>query len=286
MSRVCDGYVFNHLPVSTGKIYNMTQVMGILNVTPDSFSDGGRFSTIDSALFQAKQMIADGADIIDIGGESTRPGAASVSLSEEINRVIPVVEKLVAEFDTVISVDTSKAELMSLALSSGARMINDVRALQEEGALEACVDSDALICLMHMQGQPRTMQKEPIYIHIFNEVTAFFEDRIKACESAGIRRERLILDPGFGFGKTLEHNLELLAKLPQLSSFNLPLLVGLSRKSMLGALLDDAPVEERLNGSLSAAVVAAMKGSAIIRVHDVKETVEALKIVRGVQLYE
>lgn len=260
--------------------------MGILNVTPDSFSDGGKFSQIDKALYQAEKMINNGADIIDVGGESTRPDAKKISLDEETDRVIPVIEKLITEFDVLISIDTSKASLMSHAIAVGVNMINDVRALQEEGALEACQQADVLVCLMHMQGTPETMQNRPEYGDILQDISLFFNKRIIACENAGIKRERLLLDPGFGFGKTLEHNLQLLAHLPYFAHFKQPLLVGLSRKSMLGVLLNAAPVTERLHASVSAAVIAALKGAAIIRVHDVKETVEALKIVQGVQHYE
>lgn len=264
----------------------MTKVMGILNVTPDSFSDGGSFDSLGTALHQARKMINDGADIIDIGGESTRPGAAQVSVMEELGRVIPVIEKIKLESDIQISVDTSKAEVMHEALKAGTDMINDVRALQEPGALEVCVQSGVSICLMHMQGQPSSMQDSPEYIDIIKEVSSFFDQRIKMCTDRGIERDRLVLDPGFGFGKTLEHNLQLLARLEDFNTFNLPILVGISRKSMLGAILDDAPVSARLSGSLSAAVIASMKGSAIIRVHDVKETVDALKIVKRIKHYE
>ncbi len=264
----------------------MTKVMGILNVTPDSFSDGGSFNSTDRALSQAVNMIKDGADIIDVGGESTRPGAAEVSLQEELDRVMPVIEKIKSESDIQVSVDTSKAEVMQEALTQGVDMVNDVRALQELGALEVCVNADATVCLMHMQGQPRSMQVKPEYDDVVKEVADFFTKRIKACTAAGLDRNKIILDPGFGFGKTLEHNLQLLAKLDDFKSFDLPLLVGISRKRMIAELLNDTPVDERLSGSLSAAVIASMKGSAIIRVHDVKETVEALKIVKGVQSYE
>lgn len=261
------------------------KVMGILNVTPDSFSDGGKFSQLDKALYQAEKMINDGADIIDVGGESTRPDAKKVSLTEETERVLPVIERLVTEFDTLISIDTSKAALMKEAIAAGVGMVNDVRALQAQGALEACQHTDVQICLMHMQGTPQTMQHKPIYCDIMQEVAQFFTQRIDACVAAGIKRERLLLDPGFGFGKTLEHNLQLLGNLSYFSTFELPLLVGLSRKSMLGSLLNNALVTERLNASVAAAVIAAMKGATIMRVHDVKETVEALKIVQGVQHY-
>jgi dihydropteroate synthase len=278
--------------ITLGKAF-MTKVMGILNVTPDSFSDGGSFNSTDRALSQAINMIKDGADIIDVGGESTRPGAADVSLQEELDRVIPVIEKIKEEFDIQVSVDTSKAEVMHEALIKGADMVNDVRALQEPGALEVCAQADTMVCLMHMQGQPRSMQVKPEYDDVVKEVADFFSKRIEACTAAGLDRSKIILDPGFGFGKTLEHNLQLLAKLDDFKSFNLPILVGISRKKMIAELLNDAaidvsidvPTNERLSGSLSAAVIASMKGSAIIRVHDVKETVEALKIVKGVQSY-
>ena len=258
-------------------------IMGILNVTPDSFSDGGSHTSLDAALYHTKKMIKEGATIIDIGGESTRPNAPNVSLDEELGRVIPVVEKLKAEFDIFISVDTSKVAVMKAVIQLGADMINDVRALQEEGALQACADSDVPICLMHMQGQPRTMQSHPKYGDVLDDIRAFFEQRITACENIGIKRNRLILDPGFGFGKTLEHNVQLLSKLDDFTSFDLPLLVGISRKTMIGALLDDAPVDQRLQGSVSAAVIAAMKGANIIRVHDVQATADAMKIVRAIQ---
>ncbi len=258
-------------------------IMGILNVTPDSFSDGGKHNTIDTALYHAEKMLNEGASIIDIGGESTRPNAPDVALNEELDRVIPVVEKLKAEFDVVISVDTSKAAVMKAAIQLGADMINDVRALQGEGALQACADSDVPICLMHMQGQPRTMQTKPEYQDVITDIKAFFQQRIVDCEQAGIERNRLILDPGFGFGKTLDHNVALLAGLEQFADLGLPLLVGISRKTMIGALLDDAPVDQRLYGSVSAAVIAAMKGANILRVHDVKATADAIKIVQAVR---
>ncbi len=264
----------------------MIKIMGILNTTPDSFSDGGSFNTLNTAYAQAQRMIGEGADIIDVGGESTRPGAAEVSLAEELDRVIPVIEKIKSTCDISVSIDTSKPEVMSEALIAGVDMINDVRALREPGALEVCAQSKIPVCIMHMQGQPRSMQTKPEYTDIIKEVGQFFNSRIKACADAGIHKSRLILDPGFGFGKTLEHNLELLAKLDTFRSFGLPLLVGLSNKSMIGMLLDNAPVNDRLVGSLSAAVIASMKGSAIIRVHDVKATKDAIKIVEGVKRYE
>ena len=261
-------------------------VMGILNITPDSFSDGGKHDSLDTALYHTKKMIKEGATIIDIGGESTRPNAPDVSLNEELDRVIPVIEKLKTELDVFISVDTSKGGGMKAAIQLGADMINDVRALQEEDALQACVNSDVPICLMHMQGQPRTMQRQPKYDDVFTDIQHFFQQRITICGNEGIKRNRLILDPGFGFGKTLEHNVQLLSKLENFTSFDLPLLVGISRKTMIGALLDDAPVDQRLHGSVSAAVIAAMKGASIIRVHDVKATANAMKIVRAVKQVE
>ena len=264
---------------------NQLNIMGILNVTPDSFSDGGKHNSLDAALYHAESMINDGASIIDVGGESTRPNAPEVALNEELDRVIPVIEKLNENFDCCISVDTSKAAVMQAALQAGAGMINDVRALQEDGALQVCADSDVPICLMHMQGQPRTMQKNPKYIDVVEDIKTFFERRITACETVGIERKRLILDPGFGFGKTLEHNTDLLARLGEFHSLNLPLLVGISRKSMIGALLNNAPIEQRLYGSLSAAVIAAMKGATIIRVHDVKATADAMQIVKAIRNY-
>lgn len=257
------------------------QVMGILNVTPDSFSDGGQFHALDAALQHVEAMLEQGVDIIDIGGESTRPGATPVTLAEELARVVPVITAIRQRFDVPLSVDTSKPEVMQAAVAAGADMINDVRALQEPGALAVCADLSVPICLMHMQGQPRTMQHNPQYTNVVADVSQFFAERIQACIAAGIARERLILDPGFGFGKTLQHNVDLLAKLDTFSAFNLPLLVGMSRKSMIGALLNDRPVDERLHGSVAAAVIAAMKGASIVRVHDVAATADAMKIVNA-----
>ena len=265
---------------------SITQVMGILNVTPDSFSDGGLYYSTDQALSQAMRMIKEGASIIDVGGESTRPGAVDVSLQEELDRVIPVIEKIKNETDIQLSVDTSKAQVMDEALKKGADMINDVKALQAPDTLAVCASAGARVCLMHMQGQPRSMQNKPSYQNVVKEVADFFTQRINVCLKAGMHRSQIILDPGFGFGKTLQHNLQLLAKLDDFSVFGMPILVGISRKRMISELLDDADVDDRLYGSLSAAVIAAMKGSAIIRVHDVKETVEAIKVVKGVQRYE
>lgn len=251
-------------------------VMGILNVTPDSFSDGGHFSQIERAMVHARQMVSDGATLIDIGGESTRPGAPDVSEQEELDRVIPVVERLVAELDVMISLDTSKAAVMREGCKAGAHLINDVRALLEPGALAVAAEADVPVCLMHMQGQPRTMQAEPHYDDLLGEVRAFFDERIAACLAAGIRRQQLLLDPGYGFGKTLAHNYQLLAQQSKLLDYQLPLLVGMSRKSMIGNLLG-RPVDDRLAGSLACALIGMQHGARIIRVHDVRETMDALR---------
>lgn len=253
------------------------QVMGILNVTPDSFSDGSRYQQLDVALRHASQMVQAGATLIDIGGESTRPGAAEVALEQELERVVPVVERLAAELDVWISVDTYKAEVMTATMAAGAHLINDIRALEAPGALAAAAEAGVPVCLMHMQGAPRTMQLAPHYENLLGEIHDYFQQRIAACVAAGIPRERLILDPGYGFGKTLDQNYELLARMDEFADFGLPLLVGLSRKSMIGQLLD-RPVDERLAGSLSLALYAYTRGAHIIRVHDVKETVDALRV--------
>ncbi|MDO6426827.1 dihydropteroate synthase [Thalassotalea sp. 1_MG-2023] len=253
--------------------------MGILNVTPDSFSDGGNYTAVDSAILQAKRMIDDGASIIDIGGESTRPGAAEVAIEDELQRTIPVIEAIKARFDTVISIDTSKARVMAEAISAGADLINDVRALQEEGCLEVVAKSKVPVCLMHMQGQPRTMQTQPQYNDVVNDIMQFFTQRIETCERAGIARDRIILDPGFGFGKTLEQNYDLLANLAKFKRLNLPILSGTSRKSMIGNLLNRV-VSQRLAGSLTTAILAVEAGASIIRVHDVQETVDSIKILQ------
>lgn len=256
-------------------------VMGILNVTPDSFSDGGRFDNLNIALRQAATMLDGGADIIDIGGESTRPGAASVSGQEELDRVIPVIEAVKSISDVPVSIDTSKAVVMREAFSAGASLINDVNALRAEGALEAAAELNAPVCLMHMQGKPRTMQQDPVYDDVVAEVAAFLEERVAACVEAGIDEDRLIVDPGFGFGKTHQHNVELLANLRQLQVRDRPMLVGVSRKSTLGALTD-REVHERLPASIAAAVIAVMNGADIVRVHDVQATVDAVKVARAV----
>ena len=251
--------------------------MGILNVTPDSFSDGARYQHLDKALFHAEQMIRDGASIIDIGGESTRPGADEVSLDEELYRVIPVIERLASELDVWLSVDTYKPEVMNESIRAGAHLINDICALQEPGALSVVAESGVPVCLMHMQGKPRTMQQAPHYNNLCGEIYAFFQERINTALVAGIKKEQLILDPGFGFGKTLEQNYELLGRLDHFHTLDLPLLVGMSRKSMIGQLLD-RPVTERTAGSIAAALFAVQQGASIIRVHDVKETADALHV--------
>jgi dihydropteroate synthase len=257
-------------------------VMGVVNVTPDSFSDGGRFLDRSKAVDHARQLVEEGAAILDIGGESTRPGAAEVSVDEEMRRVVPVVEAL-AGIGAVISVDTSKPEVMKAAAAAGAGIINDVRALTLPGALEAAAGSGCAVCLMHMQGDPRTMQQAPSYENVVIEVKAFLLARAQSCRAAGIPAERISLDPGFGFGKTLEHNAALLRELDTFGDTGLPLVVGLSRKSMLGKILG-RPVGERLYGSLALAVMAAMKGAHIVRAHDVAATADALKTVAAIQL--
>ena len=261
-----------------------TQVMGVLNTTPDSFSDGGQFSNLDAALKHAEQMVLDGAAIIDVGGESTRPGAAKVSLQQEMDRVIPVVEKISQNLDVCISVDSSSPEIMLAAKAAGAHMLNDVRALQREGALPCAAQAQLPVCLMHMQGEPDSMQNNPDYAQVVDDVYMFLAKRIQACNQMGIENSQILVDPGFGFGKSLEHNFRLLNKLESLKTLGVPVLIGLSRKSMIAAALadkqgDPRSVEGRLHGSVAGAVVAAMKGAHIVRVHDVLPTVDALKIV-------
>jgi dihydropteroate synthase len=257
-------------------------VMGVLNVTPDSFSDGGRFSNLDRAVERAQEMAAEGAGLVDVGGESTRPGAAPVAAEEEIRRVAPVIEALVRRLSVPVSVDTSKPDVMIAAVHAGAGMINDVRALQEPGALEAAARSNAAICLMHMQGEPRTMQKAPQYDDVVAEVREFLRERIDACVGAGVSRDRLVIDPGIGFGKRLEHNMALLAALPAFNDLRAPMLVGASRKSLFRDLLA-RPVNERLAGGLAVATAAVLAGVSIIRVHDVRETVDAVKVATALR---
>jgi dihydropteroate synthase len=257
-------------------------VMGVLNVTPDSFSDGGRFLPLEAAVAHGLRLVEEGAAIIDIGGESTRPGAAPVSVEEELRRVLPVVERLRQATPAVISVDTSKPEVIREAAAAGAGLINDVRALTEPGALEAAAASGSAICVMHMQGDPRTMQRAPSYVDVVKEVKAFLDERVQRCRAAGVSSDRIVVDPGFGFGKNLEHNLELLRRLRDLQG-EWPLLVGLSRKSMVGALTGRS-AGERAHGSLALAVIAAINGARIVRTHDVAATVDALKMVDAVYL--
>jgi len=261
------------------------QVMGILNVTPDSFSDGGCYQKAEVALQYAQKMVAEGAAIIDVGGESTRPGAPEVSVNEELDRVLPVIERLSRELSVPISIDTSKPRVMREALKVGAGFINDVAALTTVGALEVATESSVPISLMHMQGKPRTMQSSPRYNDVVQDVYDYLLQRVSDCQEVGIKKERLLIDPGFGFGKILEHNLALLKSLPLFVATGLPVLVGISRKSMIGTLLN-TEVGGRVIGSVAAAVLAANAGAKIIRVHDVKETVEALKIVAAVNSYK
>lgn len=274
------GYIMTTLTLPRDRALHLTvpQVMGIINVTPDSFSDGGAYLTTGHAVEQAKVLLKQGATILDIGGESTRPGAPDVTCEEELKRVIPVIAAIRNVSDCVISIDTSKAQVMEAAIESGADIINDVRALQEPNALQVAAKySDVPICLMHMQGKPRTMQASPSYVDLFGEVKAFFEQRIAACEQVGIAKERLILDPGFGFGKSLAHNFSLLGEFEQFTQLKLPLLAGLSRKSMFGQLLN-RETDARVAASLAGALLCAQQGANIIRVHDVQETADVLNV--------
>lgn len=254
------------------------RVMGVLNCTPDSFSDGGRFAGFDAAFAHAEQMLEEGADLIDVGGESTRPGAAPVCVAEELRRIVPVVDSLVQRFGCIVSVDTTKPEVMRAACAAGAELINDIAALRAPGALQVAAESGAGVCLMHMQGEPRTMQKAPHYDDVVGEVTAFLGARVAACVVAGIDHSHLCVDPGFGFGKRLSHNLSLLARLQALQAVGVPVLVGLSRKSMLGEVTGRS-VDERLAAGVAAAVLAVERGAAIVRTHDVRATRDALALV-------
>ncbi|HZV99136.1 MAG TPA: dihydropteroate synthase [Methylophilaceae bacterium] len=257
------------------------RVMGIVNVTPDSFSDGGRYESTEKAVEHALQLVEEGADILDIGGESTRPGATPVTLEEELRRVIPVIEKLSAVAGVPLSIDTYKPEVMRAAIAAGADIVNDVRALQEPGALEIVAASNAGVCLMHMQGTPQTMQIDPQYQDVVAEVKTFLAERMQAANAVGIANERIVLDPGFGFGKRTIHNIALLQQLQAISGLGRPLLVGLSRKSVLGQIVG-GDVYVRLHASIAASVISAMKGARIVRVHDVKATADALKVVSAV----
>lgn len=261
---------------------SVPHVMGILNATPDSFSDGGQYNTLDASLSRAEAMLEAGASILDVGGESTRPGAQSVTPQQELDRVAPLVEALVTRFDCIVSVDTSAPQVMVETAALGAGLLNDVRSLQREGALQAAAQTGLPVCLMHMRGEPQTMQDAPHYADVAVEVAQFLQHRIDACVAAGIGRKQILLDPGFGFAKNLKHNLELFQRMPELHALGLPLLVGVSRKSMIGQVLDK-PVDERLYGSLTLAVMALERGAKIIRVHDVVQTMDALKLFQAVQ---
>lgn len=258
-----------------------TAIMGILNVTPDSFSDGGIFLTRDAAVTHALAMVEEGADLIDVGGESTRPGALAVSVQEELDRVIPVIEAIVHAVPLPVSIDTSKPEVMRAAVAAGAGLINDVRALRATDALQTAAALEVPVCLMHMQGEPRSMQHNPVYVDVAGEVRDFLQERIDACIAAGIPRQRIVIDPGFGFGKTVEHNLELLRRLGELRALGAPILAGLSRKSMIGALCG-LPVEQRLHASVALALIAVQNGATMLRVHDVRATREAVRMFEAV----
>jgi len=258
-------------------------VMGIVNVTPDSFSDGGKFASTQSAVDHALQLVEEGADVLDIGGESTRPGATPVSLDEELSRVIPVITALRHLVNVPLSIDTYKPAVMREAINAGADLVNDVKALQEDGALEVVADSQVGVCLMHMQGNPQTMQMQPSYDNVVSEVKSFLFERLNICLQKGISRERILLDPGFGFGKLTSHNIALIQQLDTLKSLGQPLLVGLSRKAVLGKLVG-GDESQRLYAGIAASVISAMKGASIVRVHDVKATIDALKVVQAVQV--
>jgi len=258
------------------------QVMGVINTTPDSFSDGGQFSTIDNAFKHALKMIDDGVDILDVGGESTRPGSDPVDLNQELARTIPLIKLIREVSDVPISIDTNKPDVMQQAVDAGASIINSVWALRLENSLELAAELDVPVCFMHMQGTPETMQKNPIYNDVVSDVLDFLKRRIDAAITAGIKPHNIIVDPGFGFGKTLQHNLQLLKSLAEFKSLNVPLLVGMSRKGMIGTILNK-PVDQRLYGSVSSAVIAAMLGADIVRVHDVPETLDAIAMVNALR---
>jgi dihydropteroate synthase len=258
-----------------------TRIMGIVNVTPDSFSDGGAHATTDAAVAHALQLVEEGADLLDVGGESTRPGAGEVPIEEEIRRVVPVIERLARECAVPISVDTSKPEVMRAAIAAGAGMVNDPYALRREGALECAAALDVPVCLMHMQGTPQDMQADPRYDDVVAEVHSFLAQRLFACEMAGIGKKKLLVDPGFGFGKNLEHNLKLLRQLSRIAELGVPVLAGLSRKGMIGKLTG-REIDARVHGSVAAALIAAQGGASIVRVHDVGATADALAVWRAV----
>ncbi len=259
-----------------------TMIMGVLNVTPDSFSDGGQYLAIDKAINQAQLMVDQGADMIDIGGESTRPNALQVSIDDEASRIIPVIKALSKLISVPISIDTSKAKIMQLAIEAGAIMINDVRALQAKSSLEVVASTAKDVCLMHMQGDSKTMQNNPVYTDVIDEIKYFFDQRIEACIGVGISQNKIILDPGFGFGKTLNHNLEILRRLDEFKSFGLRILVGMSRKSMVGSMLNNRNTYGRMIGSVTTAIIASQNGANIVRVHDVLETKDAFKVLQSV----
>lgn len=266
--------MFQNCSDSAGNI----SIMGVLNVTPDSFSDGGKYTKLDASLKQALKMVEQGANIIDVGGESTRPGASKVSVCEELDRVIPVIEKIKQNSDVQISIDTCKPEVMQHAVDSGAALINDVNALQAESALDLAKKLNVSVCLMHMQGTPNSMQDSPTYNNVVNDIKLFLQQRVDCCVAAGIDRSKIIIDPGFGFGKTVNDNLILLKHLDEFKTLKLPILVGLSRKSML-ASITNRDIDFRLAGSLTLATLAVLNGAAIIRVHDVAQTVDLVKVI-------
>jgi len=254
--------------------------MGVINTTPDSFSDGGRYHSIEAAFRHAQQLIEDGVDILDVGGESTRPGSRNVGVEEELSRTLPLIEAVREISDIPISIDTSKPQVMQKAVGAGATLINSIWALQQDNSLEIAAELGVPVCLMHMQGTPETMQQKPTYKDVVSEVMEFLQQRIDAAAGAGIDKSNIIVDPGFGFGKTLQHNLLLLKSLHKFKSLGVPILVGMSRKSMIGMVLDK-PVDERLYGSISTAVIAALLGADIVRVHDVAETIDAIAMVNA-----
>ncbi|HEN47484.1 MAG TPA: dihydropteroate synthase [Mizugakiibacter sp.] len=271
----------------SGRILTFEQprICGILNVTPDSFSDGGRFVTHAAAIAHGRRLVEEGADLLDVGGESTRPGAMPVNVGEEIHRVVPVIEALVAQVSVPISIDTSKPEVMRAAVGAGAGLINDVYALRQTDALAAAAELDVPVCIMHMRGAPRSMQQQPHYDDVVGEVYRFLADRLLACEFAGIAHSRILVDPGFGFGKTLEHNLQLLQALPRFADLGVGVLVGLSRKSMIGVLTGRETPSQRVSGSVAAALLAVERGARIVRVHDVAATRDALRVWQGLRKY-